>query len=700
MPKTYPIQINFAAGELSENLLARMDLEAYLAGAQLLENFITLPQGPFEKRKGFVQKGYHYGANNSSVAIGFPVDIATAFIVFFPKDYTDIFVYKLHTGTVVDAGINHPFISSTVGEIQIAYVPGENEIYIAHRNEPPASLKYDKTTDAWTISDITFTSKPSSWTGTNYPGTVCFHQGRSFWGGTPSNPEQFWASKSGSYKDLTTGSLADDGFTYTLANRGAICWMLSHKKLLIGTENSEYTIDSDGGILIPGDVGANRQSGYGSAYRQAILAGDKILYVDSQRTKIRDLNYKWTEDSWTSRDITFVSDHIFKNDKIDRFVFAPTENLLLVKTDTRKLMMATYERGNDIIGWHRHPITGALNSIASVDYQGRSKIVGSFDRTDRDVGGSSVSEVEEMTDGIYFDSCQFIKQDNLVDNPSFETNLNNWSAVNSATLTRTVRANTPDGFRAMRINRNGVDNYGAKSDAITVGNGNSFDFSCYVQLYKNDRATVKLYDSTMSTVFAQTTVTGNDPITWKWYQATLSGTVSVGTDVIIEVIHTQVLLYTYIYVDYFVLTGPEGVVTAAHLAGQTVGCKIDGVIYDDVTLDGSGNVTLPASGSDIQLGFNYTSKFKSLPLQYVAQGGSNVVFKKGLGRVYTRLISSAYPKIQGKRPPITPVETTDSKLISSLDLGYDEDTVVEIEQDLPLQTKIAGFFVEQDENIL
>lgn len=704
MPKSFPLQINFAAGELSENVISRLDLEGYRAGAQVMENFVTLPQGPFYKRYGFVHKGYHNG--RSSFAIGFPVDNEQAFVLFITGG-SDILAYDFANDTVVDTGVNDIYDPADVHELQIAFVPDAYEIYIVHRNYVPYKLTYDKAAGTWTYTVISFTAQPAQWQLQNWPGTIAFHQGRSWWGGTPDQPETIWASKSGAYTNMTVGTAADDGMVYTLANKGAICWMLSHKKLLLGTVNSEYVIEAEGGLLTPSDAEANRQSGYGSAYIQAVLAGNKVLYVSSDQQKIRDLNYQWTEEGWVSRDITFVSDHIFKNDKIRKIDYAPTIDLLTVATESGKMAFATYERGNDVIGWHKHPITGNLVSIATVDYEGKSRVVGSFDRVSRQIAATNVSEIEVMEEDIYFDCCEKYEGSNVIPNPSFEVDESDWTLISGSGGRTGIHSY--DGSWSYAIQKTGVNSPSLRSSLINVGADKPFIGHSWIYIPTTisngtaKRVAIYVIDGIlgMGRIYASKSFSLDTP---GWQKVEMNGvTISTTVDVKFAIEFSSSSppdIGDTIYVDdvTLVLTIPQAI-NIPRFASELVGCKIDGAVYPDLLFDSNGDATLPIGGADVQLGFNYISRFASLPLINVAQGASTVPFNKVVSQVFAKIISSAYPKINGKRPPTrtpsTPMDTPEelkSELIKSLSLGYEEEKTFEIVQDLPLKTKIAGLY--------
>lgn len=288
-----------------------------------------------------------------------------------------------------------PWDTAELTTLQVGMPPGEDTMYFVSRTQAPQELKYDRTTDTWSFGAVSFTSSP--WSAGDYPGSIAFFQGRMWLGGTPSMPEQFWGSKSADYTNLTTGANPDDALSFTMANKGIIQWMAGTKNLLIGTEYGEYICESDSGTIIPGDIGVNQQSAYGSAQIQPVQIGNHLLYVSSDGRKVREMGYKWTEDGWTSRDITYVSEHITKGNLIQDIVFAQNpDNLILATTQTGDLIGAVYERGNDVVGWFRIQTTGRVTGISSVDLRGNSIVSMAVNREVQ-----STSHIYRETFGVY-----------------------------------------------------------------------------------------------------------------------------------------------------------------------------------------------------------------------------------------------------------------------------------------------------------
>ncbi len=256
-----------------------------------------------------------------------------------------------------------PWPTSELRRIHTIHLIGSNDYYLLHPNHQPYKLDYDGM-GGWTFIPVTFTGKPASWDGNNWPATGVVHQGRLFLGGTPFQPETFWASQSGSYTDFTEGTQDDDGFNRTIQFPGRIVWMAVTKDLVIGTSQAELLVTSDGPILTPSDVQVKKQSGYGSTFIQPVIVGDALVYVSGDRRKLRVIQYEWTSNNWQSEDISFASEHITEG-HISEIAWAQNpNNIIWIVTNDAKYIGVTYERDKRIFGWHRHDTDGKVWSVA------------------------------------------------------------------------------------------------------------------------------------------------------------------------------------------------------------------------------------------------------------------------------------------------------------------------------------------------
>ena len=296
--------------------------------------------------------------------------------------FPDSFVSKVQvfdlTTAPTEIEFATPYDENDVFDMQWDMPSGEYAMYLTTPKKPVHKLTYLLSTQSWAFAPVTFTNPPAEWTATNNPRTICFFQGRMWLGGTPDQQEKFWASKSGSFEDFTQGdgTAEDDGFEFELDDRGQIEWMAGAKNLVIGTENRELIITSEGGIVKAGDIQAEIQSAYGSRNVQAEQIGNQILYISPDGRKVRETSYEWQADLYTSRDLSFFSEHLTSGrGRLDEIEWMQNpENLIWCVSADGSLLAATYERTYDIIGWSHHITDGQVLSIAVLESFGASQL--------------------------------------------------------------------------------------------------------------------------------------------------------------------------------------------------------------------------------------------------------------------------------------------------------------------------------------
>lgn len=627
---------------------------------------------------------------------GFPISFNEAYFVVITAGA--IAVYAVGDPDPVFTDV-HVYTDEEVKDLQAEITPEGNKMWFASRTKAPMELLYSSG-PSFTFQDISFTATPAEWTGTNYPGTITFHQGRSWWGGTPDEPATLWASKSGVYDNMTTGSNADDAMVITLTKLGQIQWMVSLKNLIVGTEYHEYVLQGSGGIIIPGDVQANIQSSYGSAYVQAEIVGNKAVYVSLDGRKLRDIGYTWTEDNWNSRDIIFVSEHLTKDNGVTELRFAQNpDNLLICKTANDELLMATYERGNDIIGWQKHPITGRLSAIGVVSYQGTNVIGALFDR---DLDSDYLSFEIYQPDNQFLDCYGSESATGQIDDADMEsTGTGYWSAGNSASKAKST-SEKYEGDQSLAVTENGADDPYV-SQVIYPEKEREWEISCWIKSDGSTPAYIQMIE-----FGGDDTVYGvSSPITSdEWTKVSTKFTIPAGEDV-------QIRLQSgaangsgiTVYFDNVVLRLSD--ISIPHLANQAVDLLVDGAVHPSVTLDANGEGTLQFTGEVVYAGFGYTAKLRTMPMGIVISTGMTVPLYKKMNRLYVKIVDSAYPIINDYRPPTrhpsTPMDTPEALVTEDIlvtNLGWDRYNRVQIEQDLPVKTMIAGFFGESTEESL
>lgn len=276
----------------------------------------------------------------------------------------------------VNTSFAHPWNNTEIAQVHYATPPGGLYMIFTTPTTQPWVLTYVPSTDTWTFAVVSFgATAPAAWAGSNWPPTCAFHEGRSWWGGAANSPETFNGSVSGSFFDLTVGSLPANGIEYTIAEQGAIKWMVSSKNLLMGTETAEHIVTSEGYIIIPGDIIVEQQSAYGSSGVQPVKVGNQVLFISPDGRKVREMSYKWTEAGWFTRDLTFTAEHLTKSEKIIELAWAQNpNNLVLCVSDAGNAITCSYDSANNIIGWTLYNFGGTVSSVCSTPLYGSDAV--------------------------------------------------------------------------------------------------------------------------------------------------------------------------------------------------------------------------------------------------------------------------------------------------------------------------------------
>ena len=251
-----------------------------------------------------------------------------------------------------------------------------------------------------------------------YPSSVVFHEGRLVFGGTDLDPQDLWGSKSDDYLNFRSGTNDDDSYHHRLSagEHNRITWMVSERKLVIGTTGGEFVVGGDDSkdIITPSSKSARRHSNQGSAKVQAAFVNDAIIYAQRGGRKIFEYGYVFQRDRYKPIDLTRLGEHITKQG-VTQFAFQQQrDRILWVVTSTGELAGLTYERDEDVLGWHNHSTEGGtFDSVAVMHGSDEEDEVWTV--VARTVGGASKRYLERMEPSQYKtqedgtkDSCFYV----------------------------------------------------------------------------------------------------------------------------------------------------------------------------------------------------------------------------------------------------------------------------------------------------
>lgn len=251
-----------------------------------------------------------------------------------------------------------------------------------------------------------------------FPRTVSFFEERLMFGGTDYQPQTIWGSKTNSWNEFETGDKEDDGLNFTLASDtiNTIHWMLQGDALMIGTVDAEWTLSGAlGEALSPSTPYARRQSAFGSRAIAAKMAGDIVVFAQRRGRKVRGFIYTQDKQGYVSPDLTLMSEHITESGVIDIQIQQQPDTIVWCLLENGTAAALTYERDQEVIGWHRIATDGAIKSVCILPNNFEDVIYLTVER-----GGKSclerlaAREYDTISDAVYCDSCVTVTGENLM----------------------------------------------------------------------------------------------------------------------------------------------------------------------------------------------------------------------------------------------------------------------------------------------
>lgn len=157
-----------------------------------------------------------------------------------------------------------------------------------------------------------------------WPGAVCFHEDRLWFGGSQNVPDGLWSSQTGDYYNFEVGKgLDNESIQVSIgASRiSSIRHLLSNRVLQIFAEGAEFVAkQSDGVGLTPSSISVRPQTSYGCSYIAPKSFDGATLFQQANGKTIREFLYDFNQDGFQASDMTTVSPHLIKN-PIDFDVF-------------------------------------------------------------------------------------------------------------------------------------------------------------------------------------------------------------------------------------------------------------------------------------------------------------------------------------------------------------------------------------------
>jgi hypothetical protein len=258
-------------------------------------------------------------------------------------------------------------------------------------------------TDAWRLG---------AWSNTTgWPQVATFFKERLALGATDDEPQTGWLSN---VDDLTNfapsaadGTVSDaNAITFTIADNqvNAIRWFSARPDgLVIGTSGSEVVLTTAVSVdpFGPGNLEVKRQSNRGSdAGALPEKIGHSILFIQRGGMVLRELLFDFNVDSYITRNLSLLSEHLLRRGGFDLAYQQNPESILWMAENNGELVGLTFERDQEVFGWHHHKMGGTFSGSFPVVESIATITEGNIDQlwqvTKRTIDGGTVRYIEFM----------------------------------------------------------------------------------------------------------------------------------------------------------------------------------------------------------------------------------------------------------------------------------------------------------------
>ncbi len=203
-----------------------------------------------------------------------------------------------------------------------------------------------------------------------YPHSVTIYESRLCFGGTDTNPNTLWLSRTNDLNNFQTGVEANASMRLTINSNtiDEIRWLCPSSDLVIGTSSNEWTLGSgsDQLAVTPTQLNIKRKSNYGSNKLQGVLVNASVLFFMRQSTKLREWLDQNTRGVFLAADLASFAEQATEGGILQMAVQTQPETIIWMVRNDGQLIGLTYEKETKTFGWHRHTFTGATAESVTV----------------------------------------------------------------------------------------------------------------------------------------------------------------------------------------------------------------------------------------------------------------------------------------------------------------------------------------------
>jgi hypothetical protein len=204
---------------------------------------------------------------------------------------------------------------------------------------------------------------------TGWPATGLFFEDRLWLFGADEFPDMFAASVSLDYEVFeqtdTFGEVLDDSAIVRRLNSrklARIQWAVADTKgLLIGTGAEEYVLSSPSGdVFTARNMKARPATRRGSVNAEPAAVDNQVVYIQRGGRSLRELEFVYETDGYKSPSISQLTSHLGAIPFVEMEYAAEPHTLIWVRRQDGSMVAVTYNKDENVVGWHRHDLSGGV----------------------------------------------------------------------------------------------------------------------------------------------------------------------------------------------------------------------------------------------------------------------------------------------------------------------------------------------------
>jgi len=255
-------------------------------------------------------------------------------------------------------GLDWEFLDSGFGYLKITGYTSDTVVTCTvHGDNPLPDTVVGSTNATWRWALGAFSNK------IGHASHVSFFRERL----TLAKKQQLYFSKVGDFenfasKDDSGRIVADQAINVTMSTDKAdsVQWLAPGQLLLIGTNSGEFVCGENATTqaFAPGNVKIEQTSADGGRGCAPVRIGNSVLFMQRSGRKLKEMAYSFENNTYQTTNLSVLSEHITLGGVLQMaWHKEPYVAAWLVRADG-VLLGFTFNKEQDVIGWHRHVIGG------------------------------------------------------------------------------------------------------------------------------------------------------------------------------------------------------------------------------------------------------------------------------------------------------------------------------------------------------